>query len=294
MSSTTPTLQLVLTGTSEEDKNILFETWRSQMSGEGVVSNMQIIDEAIADDRRRITAIEENGVLADGYAQSVNDIPVDENGNIPLTPSDVGALYIDRENTTEGTITLVNADTLGGIPADQYVQKGDVGSFESGVPVGGTVGQILSKASDDDYDMVWIDPPTAEQSPTDPGNADTLDGKTLDEIKAEIKNEITEEDDGDADTLGGKTLSEIEDEIKTEILINSTVDADALGGKLPDEYLAISNIGIPPFNFLTDDPEEDYTEENPDMTPLPINADTLNGMTFEALKEAILAEVVYQ
>lgn len=109
MSSTTPTLRLVLTGTSEEDKNILFETWRSQMSGEDGASNMQIIDQAIAEDRARITAIEENGVLADGYAQSVNDIPPDENGNITISASDVGARPNDWTPSISDVVGLQEA-----------------------------------------------------------------------------------------------------------------------------------------------------------------------------------------
>jgi hypothetical protein len=37
---------------------------------------------------------------------------------------------------------------------------GSTGLQGIGIPTGGTIGQVLAKASNSDYDLVWIDPPT--------------------------------------------------------------------------------------------------------------------------------------
>lgn len=54
--------------------------------------------------------------------------------------------------------------TIDGTEVTITVQEGQPGP---GVPTGGLEGQILAKASDVDFDDVWIDPPTESTVTTD-------------------------------------------------------------------------------------------------------------------------------
>ena len=233
MSSKTQHLRLTLTGVSSEDKNILFETWRTQMSGEDGTSNMQIIDAAIAEDRERLSALEakedavtevngrtgkvsldadavnarssdwvptiddidglKEAISNGGNVKTVNQIKADESGNITLNAKNIGALSINKEGEVYGSPVPVNADTLGGVPAARYALKEDVSSggadtAANGIPAGGSAGQVLAKASGDDYDVRWVD----QQGSTLPESidADTLDGKTFAQLKAAILAEV--------------------------------------------------------------------------------------------------------
>lgn len=265
MSSTTPNLRLALTGVSGEDKNMLFETWRTQMSGEDATSNMQIIDAAISEDRERIAALEEKGgavstvngqdgeVILDaedvgarpndwvpsisdidglqeainngGNVKTVNSVSADDNGNITLQAHQVGALSINKDGAVEGSSIPVNADTLGGIPASQYALKSDTTSGDSGsgepggssvpcIPSGGAAGQVLAKSSNSDYETEWIDPPSSSIDPDDPIDADTLEGKTLEEIKTTI---LTDSE-VNATKLDGMTFEQLKTAILAEVV----------------------------------------------------------------------------
>ena len=55
MASTTPNLHLKLLGTSQEDKEELFERWRQDINGESGDSNMQLIDRALGELSEAIT-----------------------------------------------------------------------------------------------------------------------------------------------------------------------------------------------------------------------------------------------
>ena len=67
---------------------------------------------------------------------------------------DERAVFVDRTGATAGVPTPVNADTLGGVPAEEYALKSDISSK---LPTGGTVGQVLAKVSDKDNDVDWVD-----------------------------------------------------------------------------------------------------------------------------------------
>ena len=98
---------------------------------------------------------------------------------------DLGAIIVDRTDSTIGTTALINADTLGGLPAGSYALKGEaIGS--NGLPVGGTNGQVLAKASSTNYDVHWVNIAGLD------GNidADTLDGKTYLQLKEAILAEV--------------------------------------------------------------------------------------------------------
>jgi hypothetical protein len=45
------------------------------------------------------------------------------------------------------------------------VSEGPRGVHGAGVPVGGSQGQILAKATSNDYDTLWINPPAGAGSP---------------------------------------------------------------------------------------------------------------------------------
>lgn len=63
MASTTTNLGLHLLGTSLQDKETYFETWRQEVNGEGSTSNMQIIDAAYGDMAEDIQGIKD-GVIS--------------------------------------------------------------------------------------------------------------------------------------------------------------------------------------------------------------------------------------
>ena len=66
-------------------------------------------------------------------------------------------VYVDRSETGEPGVPAPNdADTLGGIPAKDYVLKTDISDMSSSLPTGGTPGQVLSVVSDDG-EVAWVD-----------------------------------------------------------------------------------------------------------------------------------------
>lgn len=65
---------------------------------------------------------------------------------------DPRAVFIEDENTLPGVPAPIDADTLGGVPAENYALKTD-----SAMPAGGKTGQVLSKASESNSDVAWTD-----------------------------------------------------------------------------------------------------------------------------------------
>lgn len=64
-----------------------------------------------------------------------------------------------RENSDENpelSAVPINADMLGGVDASEYAKKSDLEEI-SGLPNGGTTGQVLTKASDVNQDVAWQD-----------------------------------------------------------------------------------------------------------------------------------------
>lgn len=157
-------------------------------------------------------------------AVTVNGIAADETGNIALAAKDVKALSINKENAVEGASVPVNADTLGGIPANQYALKSDISGSGAGsstegsstpcIPSGGSTGQILAKSSNNDYDTRWVDMPSGSIDPDEPIDADTLEGKTLEEIKTTI---LTDSE-VNASKLDGMTFEELKAAILAEVV----------------------------------------------------------------------------
>lgn len=69
----------------------------------------------------------------EGTLKSVCGKEADEEGDVDLTASDVGAVSIPNEDDpTYGVATGINADMLGGVPASSYAKKSDIPA--SGVP----------------------------------------------------------------------------------------------------------------------------------------------------------------
>lgn len=65
-----------------------------------------------------------------------------------------GGVMVDQTDATIGDPAPVNADTLGGISATEYVLKSEIDETDSSLPSGGTVGQVLVKTNDS---VNWAD-----------------------------------------------------------------------------------------------------------------------------------------
>ena len=92
------------------------------------------------------------------------------------TAKDVGALFVDESGAVDGQPAPVNADTLGGIPASNYVTKEEVPAVSGGLPEGGTAGQVLTKNSETSGDASWQNPPTSIPSGGEKGQVLTKNG----------------------------------------------------------------------------------------------------------------------
>lgn len=98
----------------------------------------------------------------EGTMKSVCGKEADESGNVDLDAADVGAVSIPNEDDpTYGVATGINADMLGGVAASEYAKKSEIPEASTGLPAGGSAGQVLTKNSDADDDAVWADPPEA-------------------------------------------------------------------------------------------------------------------------------------
>lgn len=94
----------------------------------------------------------------EGTLKSVCGKEADEDGDVDLTASDVGAVSIPNEDDpTYGVATGINADMLGGVPASSYAKKSEIPAAATGLPAGGSAGQVLAKKSDTDGDVEWKD-----------------------------------------------------------------------------------------------------------------------------------------
>lgn len=85
-----------------------------------------------------------------GTVNSVNGVPPDTAGNVTLT---IPEQYV---------LPAASASVLGGVKVGQNltIDVNGVLSAQSGLPNGGTIGQVLAKASDKNHDAEWIDPPS--------------------------------------------------------------------------------------------------------------------------------------
>lgn len=86
------------------------------------------------------------------------------------TPGENGATFTPSVSE-EGVISWTNDKSLPNPdpvnikgPAGKDGESGPKGDPGVGIPIGGTVGQILSKFSNDDYDTTWIDAPSGDSS----------------------------------------------------------------------------------------------------------------------------------
>ena len=133
------------------------------------------------------------------------------------TAKDIGALYVDPNGSEAGPPALINADTLGGIPAADYAKKSDIQqNTGSSLPAGGTTGQILAKKTSTDGDVEWINPPE-----------ETL--KTICNKEADENGNV----DIDASDVGAVSLPEEEDPTYG---VATGINADMLGGNTADYY----------------------------------------------------------
>ena len=85
-----------------------------------------------------------------GTVNSVNGVLPDTAGNVTLT---IPEQYV---------LPAAGASVLGGVKVGQNltIDVNGVLSAQSGLPNGGTIGQVLAKASDKNHDAEWIDPPS--------------------------------------------------------------------------------------------------------------------------------------
>lgn len=85
-----------------------------------------------------------------GTVNSVNGVLPDTSGNVTLT---IPEQYV---------LPAASASVLGGVKVGQNltINVDGVLSAQSGLPNGGTIGQVLAKASDKNHDAEWIDPPS--------------------------------------------------------------------------------------------------------------------------------------
>lgn len=94
----------------------------------------------------------------EGTLKSVCGKEADEDGDVDLTASDVGAVSVPNEDDpTYGVATGINADMLGGVPASSYAKKSEIPAAATGLPAGGSAGQVLAKKSGTDGDVEWKD-----------------------------------------------------------------------------------------------------------------------------------------
>lgn len=113
---------------------------------------------------------EEIGAAEAGHTHTAEDVGARSDDWLPTadeigaalsehehTAEEVGAVWVERNGTEEPGLPAPNdADTLGGIPAEDYALKADIPDASSSLPSGGTPGQILSVVSDDG-DVAWVD-----------------------------------------------------------------------------------------------------------------------------------------
>lgn len=112
-----------------------------------------------------------DGSIWDGVAAVTTDTELSEESDNPVANrvittaldnvddkiSNIKKLTSDsREGETSISAVPIDADKLGGIDASEYVMKSDLEEI-NGLPAGGTVGQVLMKASDTDQDVEWKD-----------------------------------------------------------------------------------------------------------------------------------------
>lgn len=95
---------------------------------------------------------------------------------------------------------LENIDSSG----KKYFVEINTGEAENGVPVGGSTGQVLAKASNDDYDSEWVTP--------EGGNVDSVNGQTgivvldTDDVGEGINNKYLSATQKTDLTDGGETI----------------------------------------------------------------------------------------
>jgi len=75
----------------------------------------------------------------------------------------------DPDNLNKFIVTYVDGGTL-------VIEIPESGNTAHGIPAGGTAGQVLAKASDDDFDAEWVDPNTGDGNT---GGGGDSDGKWL-------------------------------------------------------------------------------------------------------------------
>lgn len=133
---------------------------------------------------------------------------------------DENTVSTERDGEENSTLPAPDdADTLGGIPADQYVRVGD----QYLIPTGGNRGQVLSKRSNADADIVWSDLPETKQL--------TVCGKEADNNNDIVLN---------AFDVGAISLPEE----NSESGLAAGINADTLGGK-PASTFATTDQAIP-------------------------------------------------
>ena len=134
----------------------------------------------------------------EGTMKSVCGKEADESGNVDLDATDVGAVSIPNEDDpTYGVATGINADMLGGVPASNYVLKSEIPAAGTGLPAGGSAGQVLAKKSDADGDVEWKNETTG-----------TSYDQSLNKTDDVTFNSVSTTQPINAGKLGGKEASE--------------------------------------------------------------------------------------
>lgn len=98
--------------------------------------------------------------------------------------AETGAIFVDRTGAVPGVPHVIDADTLGGLPANNYALKEDLQKTIPVIPEGGMTDQILAKSSPRDNDLKWIDKPNADML------AGGYEGQILTKI-SDVENDAT-------------------------------------------------------------------------------------------------------
>lgn len=169
---------------------------------------------------------------ADGYSPIANVAKVGDTATITITDEDGtttatitdGQDGIDGQDGVDGHSPVVTASKVGKVTT-VYVDGSPIATLNDGndgvgIPVGGTIGQVLTKDSGTDYDVSWEDPSGGTITDV------TVDGTSIvDDGVAELET-VTQLRDGLMTSLDKQKL----DGIASGAEVNVNADWDAVSG----------------------------------------------------------------
>ena len=124
-----------------DDSTTKFQEWRRRMGGE-TDSNMVKIDAALAAKQDKLSGIKGQVIGFDEDGKAVVQEAPDANISIRTVTAEEYAALTDEQKQENVFYILPDEET----------------EAVSGIPAGGSAGQILAKASSEDFDTQWVDP----------------------------------------------------------------------------------------------------------------------------------------